>query len=424
MTSVEPRSYRDLMSNPARDPCCGGNTAGDPTPGYRSIFGRWKSAGVGLPSIVQVHGDLLTDFDATVGAVGYFVADGKSPTGVLKVTHGYRVFTGFPTTTANRGKTFAYVGDVVGGGIDINTFELDPDQLECTEPFLCAPTPERHLELLEADAAAPAVGPFTDATAYNETVTRRAMFIPYGLVPYVIAQDLTARQAFEILWPVILAKGWKDHTIPLVKFLMVASTLPDGAPGTPPPTMNVHLGVGGAMTGAADVLSERREKVLYHQLPALRPTGAPPAAGGAAPNDPHMAALIAQMAVLNDSNRIDRIDRQAVRDKASLPKTVRDKFQDYTTQKLLHLTDSYRDEDLPGIYRELAAREKGVSKRMLLQQAYDITSTTLNLNRLPASPAHVLCLDQWDFTGPSMDALGSGLLPLSIVPRLSKGARR
>lgn len=375
MATMEPRSYRELMGDPTKDACGGGMASGDPTPGYLSIFARWRSADV-APATDRVHRDLLTDFEATVGAIGYFVADGTNPTGVLKVTHGYRVFAGYPTNTENRGKTFAYVGDVIGG-IDINTIELDATQLDRTPEVLCARTPEQHLGLLQADPACPAVGPFAagDPAAHNPAITRKAMFIPFGLVPYVISEDLTVRQAFKILWPVILSKGWRQHTVPLVKFLMVASTL--HTVGDPPHTCNPHLGVGGTMIGAADVLSERREKILYQQLPALRPT---PPAQAPSTGDPHMAALIAQMALLNDAHRIDRVDRQAVWDKATLPKTVRDKFQDYTTQKLLHLTDCYRDEDLPSIYIELAARQKGVSKRMILQQAYDITSTTLNLN--------------------------------------------
>jgi hypothetical protein len=129
-----------------------------------------------------------------------------------------------------------------------------------------------------------------------------------------------------------------------------------------------------------------------------------------------MTALIAQVALNTEHNRLDREDRRAARDKAALPKSVREKFQDYTTDRLLILTEAFQDEDLPRIYHELAARQKGVSKRMVLQQAFEIAAGELNLDRLPASPSHVLSLDTWDFTGPTMDTLGAGLLPFSIVP--------
>lgn len=412
--SEGPRTYAELMADPASDPCIKGTggaplAAGvGPTPGYASIFARWRVADAN-PSVAQVHRDLLTDFTAPIGAVGYFVSNGANPTGILKVTHGYSVFTGLPTDTVNRGKTFGYVDDVVGG-LDVNTFELDPTHLARTVEVRCVPTPERHLELLQDEPAADTVGPVAeDALTQAIYRTRKAMYIPYGLVEYVIGKDLTAREAFEILWPVIESKGWQTVAQPLVRFLMIASTTPEV--GLPPATLLPQLGFG--PVGAADVLGERRERVLYQQLPALA-LRATPATGGV--GDLHMTALIAQVELLNDHTRLDRQDRQATREKAVAPKTIRERFQDYVTDKLLVLTDSCCDEDLPRLYHELAARQKGVSKRMVLQQAYDIAATDLQLNRLPASPSHVLCLDQWDFVGISMDTLGTGLLPFSIVP--------
>lgn len=429
------RTYAALMADPAYDPssAAAGASAGtgaeaelDPTEGYLAIFARWRSSGENVPTTEQVHRDLLTDFDTTIGAVGYFVASATSPvTGILKVTHGYRTFSGPPTSTTDRGRTFAYVGDVVGG-TDLDTFELDPSQLGCTPETRCAPSPELHMELLEATAeGTPAIGPIADEDLPGVTVaslkTRRAMFIPYGLVEYVLDKDLTARAAFEILWPVIQAKGWTHCTRPLVEFLMVSTTL--HSTDFPPRTMCLTLGLG--PTSSAAVLAERRDRVLLQQLPALRPSnGGGLGSGGPLPQqmngmshmDPFMAALIAQVAQLNDHTRIDREDRREYREKAALPKTVRERFQDYVTDKLMSLTDSVLDEDLPRIYHALAGRQKSVSKRMLLQQEYDLTAEELNLDRLPASASHVLDLDQWDFVGSSMDAVGTGLLPFSIIP--------
>lgn len=412
------RSYASLMGDPAKDPCVAGGE-GDPLAGYSSIFHRWRVSGDAVPTVGQVHRDLITDFDAPVGAVGYFVTSSSSPTGILKITHGYRAFVGLPTTVTNRGQTFGYVGDVVGG-LDINTFALDPDQLGRTDETRCAETPERHLELLQAEPGAAALGPFEDeAIPAQVTVTRKAMFIPFGLVEYVLDKDLSAREAFEILWPVIESKGWQEPMKPLVNFLMVASTLH----ATGAPTRTVHTVLGKGATSEADVLHERRERVLYQQLPALRPPYQQPGAaqgaamGAGAGLDPFMASLVAQVAQMNDHARVDREDRRIHREQAALPKTVRERFQDYTTDKLLALlTDGLEDMDLPRLYQELAGRQKGVSKRMILQHAYDLAAKELKLNRLPASPSHVLDLDQWDYVGPSMDAIGTGLLPFSIVP--------
>lgn len=417
------RTYQGLMGDPAYDPSLTGTegTAGEgnPTPGYVAVFNRWRVTGDTAPTSEQVHRDLLTDFDATVGAVGYFVTNGGTPTGTLKITHGFRTFVGLPTTTTNRGKTFGYVGNVVGG-TDVNTFKLDPNQLGRTSETRCARTPERHLELLLAEPGVEAIGPIEeDAPSTAMTRTRGAMFIPYGLVEYVIDRELTARQAFETLWPIILAKGWREHTKPLVNFLIVATTL--HSEFLPTRTLNAILGHG--PTSAAEVLSERREKVLFHQLPALWPTAPVGPGAGAVPGgtsgtlDPFMVALLAQVAQMNDQARIDRDDRVEYREQAARPKSVRERFQAYTTDKLVALTNTPGDDDdLPRLYHELAGRQKGISKRMILQQAYDLTADELKLNRLLASPSHVLDLDQWDYIGTGMDAVGTGLLPFSIVP--------
>lgn len=50
------------------------------------------------------------------------------------------------------------------------------------------------------------------------------MFVPFSLVEHVLDKDCSAREAFEILWPVIPANNLREIAKPLVKFLMAAST--------------------------------------------------------------------------------------------------------------------------------------------------------------------------------------------------------
>jgi hypothetical protein len=67
------------------------------------------------PSTADIHWDIVTDFHALVGAIGFFVKDGSSPMGVLKVTHAFSIFPGTPGVASPfRGRTMGYVGDVVG----------------------------------------------------------------------------------------------------------------------------------------------------------------------------------------------------------------------------------------------------------------------------------------------------------------------
>ena len=74
------------------------------------------------------------------------------------------------------------------------------------------------------------------------------------------------------------------------------------------------------------------------------------------------------------------------------------------------------DEHLPAICHNLAARKKGESKKMTLQQAFDMTREELKLGHPPASPSHVIDLETHDFFGNAMESLGAGLLPCSIIP--------
>jgi len=44
-----------------------------------------------------------------------------------------------------------------------------------------------------------------------------------------------------------------------------------------------------------------------------------------------MQALISQVAQMNDHARLDRVDRQSIRDKAEQPTTVCEKYQEFKT---------------------------------------------------------------------------------------------
>jgi len=115
-----PQTYMRLFSDPSLNPC-----GSDPGPGYVEILARWRSTN-NAPTIDELHRDILTDFDSPIGAVGFFVKDPSSATGVLKVTHDFCVYAGKPgEASPHRGWTFGCVGDVVGG-TDVNTFKLDP----------------------------------------------------------------------------------------------------------------------------------------------------------------------------------------------------------------------------------------------------------------------------------------------------------
>jgi len=401
MTTPGPTTYAALFGDPSNDPC-----GADPVAGYTEIYQRWRVED-NPPSAEDLFTDVMTDFDSPIGAVGFFVEDNHSESGVLKVTHGFRRFAGLPgRATPNRGKAFGYVGDVVDG-TDIATFELNPAQFRIVTETRCANTPERQMEIFTAEPDQDVIEPL-DATTQAQSMikTRKSMFIPFCLVEYVLDKDLSAREAFEVLWPVIVQMNLREVVKPLVKFLMAAAT--KHSTRSPPRTVNAELGHG--IVGAADVVSDRRKRVLYEQLPALQ-------SSGTASNEvPRMEELVSQLAQLNNNARLDRAVRQQATADATKPKTVREKFGDYQADKLLKLTDSATDEDLPQIYHELAARSKGINKRSLLQQCLDMTALAMGRNKPLATSSLVIDLDNWDYVGTSHDALGTGLLPFSITP--------
>jgi len=106
-------------------------------------------------------------------------------------------------------------------------------------------------------------------------------------------------------------------------------------------------------------------------------------------------ALISHVAEMNDNARLERLDRQSIRQRADQPTTVREKCHDCATDKSLRLAEVQIDEDLPLVFHELAARKKGMSKRLILQQAFDVTRNALNLNQLLASPSHIIDMESW-----------------------------
>lgn len=172
---AEPKSHEELFGDPSKDP-----SGQDPTNGHMEIFHRWRVDN-NPPEVGDIHTDILVDFDSTIGGVGYFVKDSHSESGALKVAHGFRKFSGVPgRATPNRGKSFACVGEVVAE-LDAESFEVDEDQFEVVTETRCSNTPERHMELFEAEPdknIIPAIDP--SSQAQQMVKTRRAMFIPLG----------------------------------------------------------------------------------------------------------------------------------------------------------------------------------------------------------------------------------------------------
>lgn len=183
----------------------------DPEQGHSWIVARWPVDN-DPHSAAELHNDVLTDFDSNDGAVGYFVDDPHSESGILKVTHGFRRFAGPPgRLSPSGGQSFlGCVGDVVAG-TDIKSFQVREQQFEMVTETRCADTPERHMEPFEEEPDKGKTPPIDNTSHAHQTIkTCRSMFIPFCLVECTLDQDLSAREAFKILWLVILQKNPRE----------------------------------------------------------------------------------------------------------------------------------------------------------------------------------------------------------------------
>jgi hypothetical protein len=239
--------------------------------------------------------------------------------------------------------------------------------------------------------------------------TRRCMYIPFSLAALALGQDLNARQAFEVLYPAIVDANLEDACMPLLHFLMVASTTPS-ATVDDPPTIRTYPGVPGH-TITPEVTQHRRDTVLYRHLPALVPKG-PGTAG-----DPAVLQVAHSLEHLVDGIRAERADRAARREENDATKTPRLRWGDRVTDRLLRLTRSPKDEDLPEYYHTRAAKPtKDNSDRAVLQEQVDSAAATLGTPAPQVTPTHAMQLRVWNFAGDSDHDIGLSILPLSLTP--------
>ena len=107
----------------------------------RSVGGKLSPT---LQAFTSCTPNILTDFDAPIGAVGFFVKDVHCAGGVLKVAHGCRRFTGTPShPLLHRVETVACAADVLGD-TDVEIKHLDAQQLSCTTAGLAVHLHQKH----------------------------------------------------------------------------------------------------------------------------------------------------------------------------------------------------------------------------------------------------------------------------------------
>jgi hypothetical protein len=266
--------------------------------------------------------------------------------------------------------TMAFEGDMVG--IDACTIAFDVTQLAVTPDVVVPGTLDQVQQLLNEEPGRDSLGPFKSSEANVRTTKTREMgYFSFPVLAPLLGMDLTARQVFELVVPVLIEAGLQDACSGLINFMTVALVLPTEDIEVPV-TVWAQAGRSGYTPGPVAIIN-RRTQALYRDLPCLRPSAGPPSS----PSDPALVDVAWGMRDMVIEARSERNARLDTREENRRPKSVREKMGDTITDRLLLLCRASCDEELPRLYQEWAARTKGVSERWIFQQAVESSCAVL-----------------------------------------------
>jgi hypothetical protein len=366
MAAITPSlTFGELYRDPAVNPF--GDNEAKAHSVYRVLYSEYRVSD-SPPTVEELEREILTEFREPIGAIGIMVADAGSKTGRLKLTHGHASYTSRPGRAhVDRGATFCYEGELEG--TDACTVAFDRNQLGLTPYINVAQMPDRHLSLLEGEPTKAMVGPFEASDANVHTIrTRTSMFIPFELVSSLLGKDITACEAFLLVYPILEDNDLLEVCRPLVEFLQVSST--QSTTINPRPlTLQDRLGKADYPIRPA-VINQRRTGVLYQLLPALGPTHLP------CMPDTFAETLADGLTNIAVKMHADRGARETRVSDSTRPKTFREQYGDRIAYGILLLTASPDDELLPPFYQELGGKQKGESERVLLQREVDQSADT------------------------------------------------
>jgi hypothetical protein len=199
-----------------------------------------------------------------------------------------------------------------------------------------------------------------------------------------------------------------DISLPFLEFLQIASTQP--TEGNPRPvTLQDRLGMVDYPIRPA-VLIQRRTAVMYRLLPDLRPV-----VQGHLP-DSFTSSLSDGLTNIITEMHADHRSREMRATEDTCRKTFCDRYGDRIADEILLLTSATDDDFLPAFYQELGEKSKTESERVLLQREVDQCAEVFDVPPFKVSPSQVIALNTFDFAGLSMAEVGTGVLPLSIIP--------
>jgi hypothetical protein len=235
------------------------------------------------------------------------------------------------------------------------------------------------------------VGPFGATDAGIHTIsTRTCMFVPFELVSIIMGKDYTASEAFEISHTLLEDTGLDGVCAPFLEFLQVASTHQSEEIALPV-ALQDEMGLV-KRTIRPVVIQHRRETILYHFLPEVRPTTVPASDAFVASMSDGLTHIAAEM-------HVDRRARDMRAVETLRKKTFRYKYGERIVDILLLLTGASDDYLLPTFYQELGGRKKGESEHVILQREVNQRDEVLGVLPFKVTPSQSIALKTFDFCG-------------------------
>jgi hypothetical protein len=143
--------------------------------------------------------------------------------------------------------SLCYEGDV--SGCDICTVGFDENQLALTPDVIIPGSYERTLQLLREEPTSETLGPFLPTHANITTTKTRGMcYFPFEMMEPLLGTNLTARQVFELIVPVLVDAGLETTCSSLITFLTIALVQPS-AERQEPWTLQPQAGLAGYVPG-------------------------------------------------------------------------------------------------------------------------------------------------------------------------------
>jgi hypothetical protein len=189
---------------------------------YRVIYSQYRVE-ISPPTGDELEREILTNFLEPIGEVGIMVVDLGSKTGWL---NRHARYSSRPRRShADRGASLCFEGEV--DGTDAYTVAFDNDHLGMNRYVNMPRILEHHQDLLDDEPTKAMVRPFKADEANVHTIRiRGGMFIPYELVEFLLGKDLSAREAYLVMYPLLEKRSLLEVWYPLVEFLQLASTQP------------------------------------------------------------------------------------------------------------------------------------------------------------------------------------------------------